>query len=218
MSNDRLWAGMMLAVCFFAVETPELRAQSDYLPYANWGDPNWGDANNALRANRGDFFFPRVDPPTFRTPVMRDPVSADVLRHPMSRGVARQLDQAMALANKSKHIEAIASLEQTLTKYPTAAPYVHNLLGLEFVAMGRHEAASKEFEQVIAAMPHLSENYTNYALARAILGDLDGAERALRRALDLDATGKPANELAEIIQQAKAGKVRLVSSTATTSR
>ena len=149
---------------------------------------------------------------------MRDLVSADVLRHPVSRGAARRLDQAMVLSNKGKHIEAIASLEEMLTKYPSAVPYVHNLLGLEFVALGRHEEASKEFEQVIAAMPHLPENYTNYALARAILGDLDGAERALRRALDLNAADKPAAELFGIVQQAKAGKVRLVSSTATKPR
>ncbi len=80
-------------------------------------------------------------------------VSVDLLRHPISPKVRTLLLQAIEKMESGDHETAIAQLRETLSKYPDSAPYVHNLLGVEYVKTDRFETAVRSFEQAACCCP-----------------------------------------------------------------
>jgi len=113
-------------------------------------------------------------------------VSVDVLRHPMSAKVRRLLLSAMDKMESGDHEAAIAQLRETLTKYPDSAPYVHNLLGIEYVKTDQFNAAVSSFEQAVLLLPHDAMTHYNFGLALICSGDYDRAAQEVQRALALD--------------------------------
>src|SRR5579862_7013220 len=67
-------------------------------------------------------------------------VSVDLLRHPITAKVRKQILSAMDKMDSGDHEAAIEQLRETLAKYPDSAPYVHNLLGVEYVKTDQFEA------------------------------------------------------------------------------
>ena len=84
------------------------------------------------------------------------------------------------------HEMAIGQLLETLAKYPDSAPYVHNLLGVEYVKTDRFQAAVSSFEQAVMLLPHDAMTHYNFGLSLVCAGDYDRAEQEVRRALALD--------------------------------
>ena len=113
-------------------------------------------------------------------------VSVDLLRHPITAKVRQLLLSAMDKMESGNHEAAIQQLRETLTKYPDSAPYVHNLLGVEYVKTDRFEAAVSSFEQAVSLLPHDAMTHYNFGLALVCAGDYDRAAQEIQRALELD--------------------------------
>ena len=113
-------------------------------------------------------------------------VSVDLLRHPITAKVRKLLLSAMDKMDAGDHEAALAQLRETLTKYPDSAPYVHNLLGVEYVKTDRFEAAISSFEQAVLLLPHDAMTHYNFGLALICSGDYDRAAQEVQRALELD--------------------------------
>jgi len=113
-------------------------------------------------------------------------VSVDLLRHPISAKVRPLLLRAIEKMESGDHETAIAQLQETLSKYPDSAPYVHNLLGVEYVKTDRFETAIRSFEQAVLLLPHDPMTHYNFGLALVCTGDYDRATQEVQRALELD--------------------------------
>ena len=113
-------------------------------------------------------------------------VSVDLLRHPVTAKVRKLLLGALDRMDSGDHEAAIEQLRETLTKYPDSAPYVHNLLGVEYVKTDRFEAAVSSFEQAVSLLPHDAMTHYNFGLALVCAGDYDRAAQEIQRALELD--------------------------------
>ena len=85
-----------------------------------------------------------------------------------------------------KHQEAIRQLEDTLSKDPSAAAYVHSLLGFEYMKTDQFAAAVDCFEQAVSLLPHDAINHQNFAVSLAGIGDYKRAEQEVRRAQELE--------------------------------
>src|SRR5262249_42259094 len=72
-------------------------------------------------------------------------VSADLLRHPLPEKARRKLQQALKHMNSGDHNAAIRELRETLARYPAAAPYVHSLLGFEYMITDQFASAVECF-------------------------------------------------------------------------
>jgi Flp pilus assembly protein TadD len=116
-------------------------------------------------------------------------VSADLLRHPVTAKVRKLLLRALAKMDSGDHETAIAQLQETLKKYPDSAPYVDNLLGVEYVKTDRLQSAISSFEQAVSLLPRDAMTHYNFGLALMCAGDYDHARREVQRAAELD----PAN-------------------------
>ena len=128
-------------------------------------------------------------------------VSADFLRHPLSDKAKRVILDAQHRGERGDHLGAIAELRRALDKFPKEAPYLNNMLGLQFVAAGDVASARDAFKHVLDWMPHISANHSNYGLTLAVLGD-ERAEEELRTALLLDETNHNARDILEALRKA----------------
>jgi tetratricopeptide (TPR) repeat protein len=113
-------------------------------------------------------------------------VSVDVLRHRIAPRVEKMILRALEKMDAGDHETAIGQLLETLTKYPESAPYVHNLLGVEYVKTDRFQAAVSSFERAVALLPHDAMTHYNFGLALICTGDYDRAAQEIQRALELD--------------------------------
>ena len=113
-------------------------------------------------------------------------VSVDVLRHPITTKVRQMLLRAMATMESGDHETAIEQLLEMLGKYPDSAPYVHNLLGVEYVKTDRFDAAVGSFQQAVLLLPHDAMTHYNFGLALICAGDYERATQEVERALELD--------------------------------
>ena len=113
-------------------------------------------------------------------------VSADLLRHPISYKTRGKLQRAVSWMRLGKHQEAIRQLEYTLATDPSSAPYVHSLLGFEYMQTDQFTAAVSSFETAVSLLPHDAINRTNFGISLLVVGDYKGAEEQARRAQELD--------------------------------
>ena len=90
-------------------------------------------------------------------------VSADMLRHPISSRTRRMLHRAIDWMRSGEHQKAIKQLQATLEKDPSSAPYVHSLLGYEFMRTDQVTAAIHCFEQAVLLLPHDPANHHNFS-------------------------------------------------------
>ncbi len=121
-------------------------------------------------------------------PGNRPVISVDFLRHPITAKVRPLLLGAMEKMEAGDHETAIRQLRETLTKYPDSAPYVHSLLGVEYVKTDRYEDATSSLEQAALLLPHDATTHYNFGLALICAGDYDRATQEVRRAVELDPT------------------------------
>jgi len=129
------------------------------------------------------------EPPDRRLPASHkaaQTVSADFLRHPISSKTRGMLQRAVDWMRSGKDREAIHQLEDTLAKDPSSAPYVHSLLGFEYMKTDQFAAAVKSFEQAVALLPHDAINRANFGISLAATGDYEGAKEQAQRAHELE--------------------------------
>ena len=113
-------------------------------------------------------------------------VSVEVLRHPVPAKIRKLLLKAIDTSESGDHESAIEQLQEVLARYPDSAPYVQNLLGVEYVKTDRVQAALSSFEQAVSLLPHDAMTHYNFGLALVCAGDYGRAAREVQRALELD--------------------------------
>jgi Flp pilus assembly protein TadD len=113
-------------------------------------------------------------------------VSADVLRHPIKEKARRMLQKALEAAKSGEHNSAIIQLVAVLAKFPESAPYVHSILGVEYVKTNRFAEAVNSLEQAVALLPHDAVNRYNLAVSLLCDREVEQGEHEARRAVELD--------------------------------
>ena len=126
-------------------------------------------------------------------------ISSDLLKHPLSRAALRLLRNAQHLAELGDHAAAIGALREALVKQPAAAPYIHNMLGGEYLRTHQFAAAVASLAEAVRIMPHETAVHSNYGLSLAVTGQFDLAEKELRQALALDHTNEKARNILEAL-------------------
>ena len=121
-------------------------------------------------------------------------------------GIRQLIEKAMRLARRGNHVAAIKCLREALVKCPGDSPYLHNMLGFEFLATNQLLEARNSYEEAVRLMPHDSPNHANYALSLAATGDLDSAEKEVRRAIELDKGNTKAKSILELLLRHKRPK------------
>jgi Tfp pilus assembly protein PilF len=77
------------------------------------------------------------------------------------------------------------------------------LLGLEFLETNQVMEAKNSYEEAVRLMPNESHNHANYALSLAVIGELDSAEKEVRRAIELDKGNSKAKSILELLLKRK---------------
>jgi len=144
----------------------------------------------------------REVPPPAQAPAEAS-VSADLLRHPLSRKARQMLQKAQRAAEAGDHAGAIRQFEETLAKYPDSGAWTYSWLGVEYIKTDQFDAAVTSFEQAVLLLPHDAVSRSNFGLSLATTGQYDRAERELRRALELDRTSFKTRELLDVLLDAK---------------
>jgi tetratricopeptide (TPR) repeat protein len=129
-------------------------------------------------------------------------VSADQLRRPLSTKAAKLLRQAQSYASAGIHSRAIQELTRALRE-PSAIPYAHAMLGVEYLKTAQAAAAIEHLEPASQMLPNDASIHSNFAYALCLTGDLDRAEHEVRRALELDSANKSARLVLSYIVRAR---------------
>jgi Flp pilus assembly protein TadD len=146
--------------------------------------PRAEDSLESYAANKFFYDNPRGAQPE-PVPQAAATISAEQLRHPLSRKGASLIRQARNFAAMGRHDKAIAELQPALQE-PSAIPYAHSLLGSEYLRVNQVPAALVELEQAVALLPRNAADRSNLAYALFLSGDLERGEREVRQALDID--------------------------------
>ncbi len=95
------------------------------------------------------------------------------------------LEMGRSLMDQGQPADAVPILARSADFAPAnqAAPLA--ALGLAFDQLEMHDRAQEAYQIALERDPQRATTWTNYGLSLAFTGDLDGAERALRRAIDL---------------------------------
>jgi tetratricopeptide (TPR) repeat protein len=156
-------------------------------------DQLWANATQPLweKEMHSSDFIPdlsrSLSEPAGEPQVMRGPltVSVEELRHPVSRKGRKLLEKAEAVSRVGDHSKAIEELNAAL-KDPSAAPYAHGALGLEYVRLHRIADAIAEFEEAIALRPRSAKDHSNFGYALCVAGQIERGLGEIETALTLD--------------------------------
>ena len=114
---------------------------------------------------------------------------------------ANPADLASRLALVDHHLAtfdakaALAAVQAALAQFPDRSELLVRQGRLQ-QSLGDHQQAGSTFNRLITLQPRLPEGYLGLAESQATGGDLAGASRSARRALDLAAQSLPARQLA----------------------
>ncbi len=134
-------------------------------------------------------------------------ISADRLRNPLSPKALKSISKAKEAGDKGDHEASIRLLIATREKYPSSAPYVHSLLGIEYAKTSQFEKSEDELRHAVALMPHEAVNHSNLAYTLCFLGRFDEAETVVKRALELDKENPATQKISRVLAEYK-GRLR----------
>jgi len=172
-----------------------------------WGQAPFGDPYSAERSRPPEpAWLPGrdqvIDPlPALPQPTPAGPatVSAYSLRHPISSKTRHMLTKAIHLADLGNDRASIQMLLEAVAQQPSAAPYVDNLLGLEYLKTQQYAEAHQVFEEAVRLVPDVSDHHSNLGVSLALMGEWDSAEVEARKALHLDHTNPRAKKLLTLL-------------------
>jgi tetratricopeptide (TPR) repeat protein len=131
-------------------------------------------------------------------------VSVDELRHPLTRKARSALATVLGYAERGEHEKAIATLEQAMAKIRELRPYAHQILGVEYMRVGRAPEAIAELAEAVDLFPHDAAAHSNLAVSLCMTGQMNRAEQEARLALYLDPLAHSAQVLLSDIEETKA--------------
>jgi Flp pilus assembly protein TadD len=126
-------------------------------------------------------------------------VSAEELRHPLSRKGAKMLRKAQEMGQAGDHSKAIEELRRAL-KERSAIPYAHSLLGVEYLKTRQVPAAVQELRESVKLLPHSSGNHSNLGYALYLSGQKEEGELEVHQALLLDKNNRQAQYLLGVME------------------
>lgn len=129
-------------------------------------------------------------------------VSVEELQHPLSNKAIKMLRRAENFSAMGRHDKAIEQLYAAL-KEPSAVPYVHSLLGQEYLKTNQVPVAITELQEAVKLLPHNVADHSNLGYALYLTGDLDSGEREVRKALELDRQNSKTQHVLEQILRAR---------------
>lgn len=112
-------------------------------------------------------------------------VTIDELRNPLAERDRRQMQRAIAAADRGDHRAAVDQLARLLLKHPRTRPYVTSVRGVEYLELGAQDEAEADLREAVRLMPNAAMNHFNYALALMRKGRIDDAELHATRSLQL---------------------------------
>ncbi len=121
------------------------------------------------------------------SPAPAGAVSVAQLRHKPSRSVRRAVDRAAGFSQAGDHRRAAEELEKAVASDPAFAD-AHYRLGVEYLRSMRYAEAGAELQRSLALDPYPWQGYYALGVVMYLTGDLSGAERSGRRALELSKT------------------------------
>jgi tetratricopeptide (TPR) repeat protein len=123
----------------------------------------------------------------------RLPASESVTLHELSHHVpsraVKEFERALKAANEGEKENAIAHYHKAIAADPEFLLAINNL-GVTYLGLNRVEVAIEQFTKAIAVDPHAALPQVNLAIAYLRLELFGDAERAARRAVDLDRVDK----------------------------
>ena len=151
---------------------------------------NTADPTQDLRA-----FEPAPEP----TPASgNQTVSVDELRHPLSRKGQKLIDKIEKELQAGDRSSAMEELNLAV-KEPSAAPYAHNILGVEYLKVHKVSEAVDELAQAIALMPGFAAGHSNLGYALCLNGQSEQGFQEIEQALNLDRSSLRAHFLKGVI-------------------
>jgi tetratricopeptide (TPR) repeat protein len=133
----------------------------------------------------------RPEPP--RSADNRLPASETVTLHELSHRVPgraeKEFERALKATKEGKKENAIAHYHKAILADPEFFAAINNL-GVTYLELDRADAAIEQFTKAIAVDPHAPLPEANLAVGYLRQGLLADAERAARRAVDLDRVGR----------------------------
>ena len=112
-------------------------------------------------------------------------VSVRELQRPIPEKAFRAFVSAQHYVETGHSLDAVRQLERALHVYPDYSDARCNL-GVEYVRLGRHKEALEQFEKAAASGPASAKVFANMAYSLCLLKRLPDAERAARRAVEID--------------------------------
>jgi Tfp pilus assembly protein PilF len=112
-------------------------------------------------------------------------VSAEELRHPLSRKGRKLIEKAQDYARAGDDSHAIEELDVAL-KEPTAVPYAHSVLGAEYLKLHQIRKAIAEFEAAVHLLPRSPIDHSNLGFVLCVGGQTVRGAGEIEKALSLD--------------------------------
>ncbi len=112
-------------------------------------------------------------------------VSVDELRHPLSRKGQKLIDRVEKELRAGDLSAAMEELTLAL-KEPSAAPYAHNIRGVEYLKVHKVPEAVTEFEEATARLPGFAAGHSNLGYALYVNGQTERGFQEIETALNLD--------------------------------
>ena len=118
---------------------------------------------------------------------LRPIVSAEELRHPLSKKGKSLIAKAQQSVKSGNHLKAIEELNAAAQE-PSAAPYAQGILGTEYLKINNLPEAIRHLEEAIALMPKAAAEHSNLGYALCLAGKGKRGLKEIETALSLDWT------------------------------
>jgi tetratricopeptide (TPR) repeat protein len=171
------------------------------------GEPMRAEDSPGTRALNLTFYNDPRGPELKPAPAPAGTVSVEQLQHPLSPKAAKLLERARNFSAMGLPGKAIAQLQAAL-KERSAIPYAHSMLGVEYLKTNQIPEAISELDQALKLLPRNVPDRSNLGYALFLSGDLDGAERETRKALELDRNNPKTGRVLSKILEARRRKAR----------
>jgi tetratricopeptide (TPR) repeat protein len=152
----------------------------------SWSAPTQLPWEREMRGSRDDLGWELAPGPSAAADLKGGAlVSAEELRHPVSKKGQKLLEKAQRFAQAGNHSKAIEELNLAVQE-PSAAPYAHGILGTEYLKLFQVTEAIQHLEEAIALMPKFAAHHSNLGYALCLLGQTEQGLKEIETALSLD--------------------------------
>jgi Tfp pilus assembly protein PilF len=126
-------------------------------------------------------------------------IPVELLRNPLKGEARKMVQEARRFMEHNSHGRAILRLEEALTKFPRSAVWVQDLLGVEYLKVGRFAEAAISLRQASKLLPRDATVHSNLGLSLALQKEVAEARKEVSLARRLDPGDGTIRELAQVL-------------------